>query len=61
MLTMRFFVSNLQIKANNDLTGSIPSEIGELTQLDYLYLGKRTYQGGGYNCVVLLPLNYLGS
>jgi hypothetical protein len=40
MLTILFFVSNLQIKDTNDLTGPIPSEIKELTELTYLRLSK---------------------
>jgi hypothetical protein len=30
MLTLRFFVSHLQIKDNNDLTGGIPAEVNRL-------------------------------
>ena len=34
MLTMRSFVSNLQIKENNKLTGPIPTKVNEICDKD---------------------------
>ena len=53
MLTLRFFHSHLQIKDKNALTGVIPTQIGELTNLAALYLCKWTCQGA-----VLIVLLY---
>ena len=40
MLTLLFFVSHLQFKDNNALTGAIPIEFGNLVNLDRLFLSK---------------------
>ena len=62
LLTSPFnFFCNEIVIADNELSGTIPTEVGLLTSLQYLYLDRNNFEGSiRFDSLTLLEILYLG-